>query len=325
MLGVKQTCSGLLLMAILLAGCTQAVQVPGPEPEVTGIMLDLGQDEAAPGSRVPLRVIADFSDGSTSDVTSETSFTVKPAESAVVDSGVLVVSSQVRSGDTIEVVASYGEFTASSTVLTKYSLAETVALNENGLPVIINCTAIDVLVNKERNLPANYIPPDLVKPDVRFSFSGEHERQLMRAEAARALEELFAAAKAEGIELAAVSGYRSYETQKRIFNNNVANKGLEEASKFSARPGQSEHQTGLAMDVSAASVGYRLVQEFGETKEGQWLKEHAHKFGFIIRYPKGKEHITGYLYEPWHLRYVGRPLAQILVQSELTLEEFFIK
>lgn len=144
----------------------------------------------------------------------------------------------------------------------------------------------------------------------------------MRAEAARALEELFRQAAAEGIELAGVSGYRSYQRQEAIFNYRARERGEEVANRTSARPGQSEHQTGLAMDVSSASVGYALIEDFGNTKEGLWLAENAPRFGFIIRYPKGKEHLTGYSYEPWHIRYVGVEAAQEIAARGLILEEY---
>ena len=87
-------------------------------------------------------------------------------------------------------------------------------------------------------------------------------------------------------------------------------------------PGSSEHQTGLTIDVSAQSVSYRLDQSFGDTKEGKWLAKHCHEYGFIIRYPEGKTHITGYDYEPWHLRYVGVDTAKEITGSGLTLEEY---
>jgi hypothetical protein len=139
--------------------------------------------------------------------------------------------------------------------------------------------------------------------------------------AAQALEQLFARAAAEGIELAGVSAYRSYPRQATIFRENWE-QDPEEANRSSARPGESEHQTGLAIDVSSPSVNYVLTQAFGETEEGRWLAQNAADFGFILRYPQGKEDITGYLYEPWHIRYVGRPAAEAIAQSGLTLEEF---
>lgn len=189
--------------------------------------------------------------------------------------------------------------------------------------VVTNAQAMTVIVNKQRSLPEGYEPSDLVEPDVPFSFDGPHEKRQMRKEAAEALEKLFAGAKADGIELRAVSGYRSYQRQVSIYNNNVKTKGEEYASRVSAVPGRSEHQTGLAMDVSSPSVGNVLEEVFGSSKEGEWLDEHAAQYGFIIRYPKGEEDVTGYVYEPWHIRYVGADLAPDVVQSGLTLEEYF--
>ncbi len=178
------------------------------------------------------------------------------------------------------------------------------------------------LVNKEHPLPPEYVPSDLVVPNVPFSFAEDHPKKQMRQEAAEALENLFAAAAKDGIHLVAVSGFRSYERQEAIFQRNASQMGEAEANRVSARPGESEHQTGLAMDVSAASVDYRLTEEFGSTEEGRWLQNNAARFGFIIRYPKEKEHVTGYQYEPWHLRYVGSSAAQTIANKALTLEEF---
>ena len=178
------------------------------------------------------------------------------------------------------------------------------------------------LVNKEHPLPPEYVPSDLVVPNVPFSFAEDHPKKQMRQEAAEALENLFAAAAKDGIHLVAVSGFRSYERQEAIFQRNASQMGEAEANRVRARPGESEHQTGLAMDVSAASVDYRLTEEFGSTEEGRWLQNNAARFGFIIRYPKEKEHVTGYQYEPWHLRYVGSSAAQTIANKALTLEEF---
>ena len=134
---------------------------------------------------------------------------------------------------------------------------------------------------------------------------------------------LFAEAKKEKFNLIARSGYRSYQTQKALYNNNVASKGQAHADKYSAKPGKSEHQTGLSIDITCAAVNFQLTSGFGETKEGLWVKENAHKFGFIIRYPIGKESIVGYAYEPWHLRYLGVELSTKIFDSGLTMEEYF--
>jgi len=183
--------------------------------------------------------------------------------------------------------------------------------------------SVAVLVNKQNSLPADYVPPDLVYVDIPFTFNEKVEKRMMRKEAAEKLEELFKAAKEENIILYGVSGYRSYQTQKSLFAYYVQRDGSEEkANMISARPGQSEHQTGLAMDVSCQSVNFGLNENFGDTTEYTWLKDNAHRFGFIVRYQKGKEHITGYSYEPWHLRYVGVELATALYEQDLTYEEY---
>jgi len=189
-------------------------------------------------------------------------------------------------------------------------------------PASAEAKAAILLVNKQNSLDASYKPDDLVVPDVKFSFDGDNPKKQLQRVAAEALERLFAAAEKDGIELRAVSGYRSYATQKAIFERNAKLKGEAEANRTSAYPGQSEHQTGLAMDVSAASVNYALEEAFGETVEGIWLAEHAAEFGFIIRYPQEKEEITGYKYEPWHLRYVGVDVAEYVTAQGLTLEEY---
>jgi zinc D-Ala-D-Ala carboxypeptidase len=183
--------------------------------------------------------------------------------------------------------------------------------------------SLTVVVNKKRELPADYVPPDLVEPDVTFSFEGTAEKKLMRKEAAEALAELFKAAEKDGIDLVAVSGYRSYERQQATYQSALQRKGMANTSKYNARPGHSEHQTGLAMDVSSSIVNYQLIESFGETKAGRWLAEHAAEHGFIIRYPKGKEDVTGYAYEPWHIRYVGKELAKELNEKGQVMEEYF--
>lgn len=180
-----------------------------------------------------------------------------------------------------------------------------------------------VLVNRKYLLPSTYIPKNLVVPNVDFSFSYVNDKRKMRKIAATALEKLFAAAKEKGITLYGVSGYRSYARQKEIYDRNVDIRGKAATDAVSAMPGSSEHQTGLTIDVSAKSVSYRLDQSFGDTKEGKWLAKHCHEYGFIIRYPYNKEKITGYSYEPWHIRYVGTTVATYLYQNDLTLEEYY--
>ena len=125
------------------------------------------------------------------------------------------------------------------------------------------------------------------------------------------------AAAEEGLNLWIGSGYRSYQDQEIIYNNYVAMDGVEMADTYSARPGYSEHQTGLVIDCNT------IDDAFGNTPESAWLAEHAHEYGFVIRYPKGKEDITGYQYEPWHIRYVGSKVATECYERGICLEEYF--
>lgn len=194
----------------------------------------------------------------------------------------------------------------------------------DGKLVIQNPLNILALVNKEFALPDHYAPEDLVRPKVPFSFGDiDIEKSYMRKEAADHLELLFNAAEQAGIEIFAVSGYRSYERQVDVFAAKANQVGEQAAATVVAVPGFSEHQTGLAMDISSRSINLELIEKFEETKEGKWLAENAHKFGFILRYPKGKEEITGYQYEPWHFRYVGIEVATTMFEKDLTLEEYF--
>lgn len=184
-----------------------------------------------------------------------------------------------------------------------------------------NTDSIVVLANKTHYLPSSYEPSDLITPDVPFCI-GEMQ---MREEAAKQLEAMFQAAKEEGVHLIARSGYRSYNTQKMVFQRNVDKNGLQKALTYSARPGQSEHQTGLAMDITSKDVNYLLVESFEETEAFHWLQEHAQEYGFILRYPKDRTEETGYQYEPWHFRYVGTFTATYIKENQLILEDYIIQ
>ena len=129
-------------------------------------------------------------------------------------------------------------------------------------------------------------------------------------------------AKEEGIILNIRSGFRSYETQETLYNNYIARDGLEKASRYSAKPGYSEHQTGLAIDITTEDTTISIGDWFNDTKQAEWLYNNAYKYGFILRYPKGKEHITGYKYESWHYRYVGIEHSKNFAMNDLTLEEY---
>lgn len=195
---------------------------------------------------------------------------------------------------------------------------------EQDVIIVDNPGALDVLVNRKNNLPDTYVPKDLVALTEVPTVLSNPEINQLRKIAYEALIDLFLAAKEEeSYELHARSGYRSYNTQVSLYSSYVKNHGQKAADTFSAKPGQSEHQTGLSMDITCANMNFQLDDSFGETEEGKWVAENAHRFGFIIRYPKGKEDITGYMYEPWHIRYLGIELATKVYESGLTLEEYF--
>ena len=167
-----------------------------------------------------------------------------------------------------------------------------------------------VIANKTYSLPSNFAPNNLVTINGYIKVVDYVKDAFLS---------LSSDAKAIGLNIYASSGYRSYSNQKYIYENYVSMDGKENADRYSARAGYSEHQTGLAIDVNTIDMS------FDNTSESVWLRENAYKYGFIIRYPKGKEEITGYMYEPWHIRYVGKELSNKLYKdgSYITLEEYY--
>ncbi|MDN4606352.1 M15 family metallopeptidase [Sporosarcina highlanderae] len=161
-----------------------------------------------------------------------------------------------------------------------------------------------LIANKRYPLPSTFAP-------------GESK------EARDAFEEMSAEAKLSGINLTAFSTYRSYEYQVSLYDRYVKKDGVERADQYSARPGYSEHQTGLAFDIGEVNYEKHWASSsFGETEAGKWVAANAHRYGFIMRYPKGKEEITGYMYEAWHFRYVGEEIAEEIFKRNVTLEEY---
>ncbi len=180
-----------------------------------------------------------------------------------------------------------------------------------------------ILVNKEYGLPKDYVPSDLTPVNVTFAQGVAESKKQMRADAAKALEEMFAAALEDGIELLGISGYRSYYTQRNIYERRLQEAGEEHVSRYNAKPGHSEHQTGLAMDVGCP--GYvDLTERFARTPAYRWIQKNAHLYGFIIRYTEYGEEETGYAFEPWHVRYVGKE-ATAIWESGLTMEAYVEK
>lgn len=185
-----------------------------------------------------------------------------------------------------------------------------------------NSASLWVVVNKGRKLPSDYVPADLVTPNIRLRQAGSSQNMQLRSDAAMALASLVGGAKSAGFSLMLASGYRSYGYQTSLYNGYVSSQGRTEADRTSARPGHSEHQTGLAADLEPASRVCEIKKCFGDMAEGQWLAGNAQLYGFVVRYPAGKESLTGYDYEPWHVRYVGVELATQLYNQGETLEQF---
>lgn len=185
--------------------------------------------------------------------------------------------------------------------------------------------SIWVIANKARPLnPSGYIPADLVIPSVPLRYDTTYEEMKLRKEAAESLQEMTNDAKSESVNLKLASGYRSYNLQTSVYNNFVKTQGRATADTQSARPGYSEHQTGLAADLEPVDRSCEIADCFATTKEGVWLAANSYKYGYIVRYLPGKQNIVGYKYEPWHFRYVGRELAAELKKLDNpTLEEFF--
>lgn len=232
----------------------------------------------------------------------------------------IIISNHALTADEEIITVMYKEFKDEINIKVFNSLEDNLDADDT----ITNPSSYDVVVNKSRNLLSTYVPDDLVSVNELPTSLQNPEVNQLRKVAFEALKDLFLHAQEEkSLKLYARSGYRSYNTQKSLYSSYVRNNGQEAADKFSAKPGQSEHQTGLAMDITCEAMNYKLDDTFGETEEGKWVMENAHRFGFVIRYPKGKEEITGYQYEPWHLRYVGLSLSKEIHEKNITLEEYF--
>lgn len=183
-----------------------------------------------------------------------------------------------------------------------------------------------VIVNKTRRLnPANYTPANLVTPNIPLRDNITNDEKQVSADMTTALEKMVDDANTQGVHFNLQSGYRSYQFQVKLYNTYVREQSKSVADSQSARPGYSEHQTGLAVDLGGTSKPSCNVEDcFAKTIEGKWLAANAYSYGFIIRYPSGKEDITGYVYEPWHIRYVGTALSEQMHEHGIeTLEQFF--
>lgn len=178
--------------------------------------------------------------------------------------------------------------------------------------------SFNILVNKYHYLPSDYVPKNLTAIKEEYAVSG----MKLVDYAKDAFEEMASAAKEEGYTIRAMSSYRSYDYQKNLYNRYVRQDGQQQADTYSARAGYSEHQTGLAVDIDNGKISYT---DFENTKEFGWMQEHAHEYGFILRYPKSKVDVTGYQYESWHYRYVGKEIAKRIHETNMTYDEYYVR
>ncbi len=175
-----------------------------------------------------------------------------------------------------------------------------------------------ILVNKYIYLGEDYVPDNLEDISTNYSRSGMR----LVSSAKDAFETLAEQALKDNKKVIAMSSYRSYQYQVNLYNRYVANEGVNAADTYSARPGYSEHQTGLCVDVYDGVIDYT---NFEKSDSYNWMMDNAYKYGFILRYPKGKENITGYQYESWHYRYVGKKIAKYIHDNDITFDEYYVR
>ncbi len=180
-----------------------------------------------------------------------------------------------------------------------------------------------VLIKKGFVIPKDYEPKDLIIPNIPIAPDTENKK--LRKDAAQALENMYQDALKEGYQLVLNSGYRSYESQTEIYNEYFKKYDEVTAAGLVAKPGSSEHQLGLGIDLTSQSVIDKKRLVFGDTKEYRWVVKNAYKYGFILRYPKDRSSLTGTANEPWHLRYVGKKAAKIIYDNDWTLEDYILK
>jgi LAS superfamily LD-carboxypeptidase LdcB len=248
----------------------------------------------------------------------------------------------VQPGDTLSVIAALynvtvGELMAANGIEDPLALQPGMVLRIPGVPASVRPTptpgptsdpgatqppevTLLQLVDKQHPLPDGYAPDDLIS--VTFPYIAPGYTATLRSEAYSAIVEMLDAAAVSGHDIRVVSGYRSYQDQVVTYQRWVDTLGEEEANRISAKPGYSEHQLGTTADLGSADFGWDLTEGFGATPAGKWLQNNCDKFGFALSYPPGKESITGYAYEPWHFRYIGREAAADWKASGLTLNQF---
>ncbi len=175
-----------------------------------------------------------------------------------------------------------------------------------------------ILINKHIYLKEDYIPDDLVKISEKYTSSTKY----LVKEANIWLEKMIEDIKKDNLNIRIISAYRSYDYQKELYNKYVTKDGISLADTYSARPGYSEHQTGLVIDIDNGITNY---EDFESTEEYKWMQSNSYKYGYILRYPKDKQNITGFIYESWHYRYVGKEIAKYIHENDITFDEYYVR
>ena len=280
-----------VLSMLLLAGCANDKE--------DNAVSDVSTSETTTVTETSETVTTEAQTVCVTETVTETD-TLPPETTAVTTTTVTTVTTVTTTVQTTPPVTTTTAATTPPPVTTPPPASGTTS-NGHTLTVENGITYVDgvLVANKTYALPDSYNPGGL---------TGDTYAAFM---------EMQSAASAQGLSIFVKSGYRSYWDQRYIYNGYVARDGQAAADRYSARAGHSEHQSGMAIDVNSTS------QSFADTPEGVWLKNNCHLYGFIIRYPEGKEGITGYMYEPWHVRYVGRDVAAKIKESGLCFEEYF--
>ncbi len=278
----------LVLICVLLASCKETqVETAAPATEVTEAITLPVQTVAVETTEVIETTAVTTTEVTTTEVTTTAATTAEATVATTTAAATAATAApEPQKSAHIKTVLD-GEYTYGEGV-------EPVIENIDGFTYVNGI----LIVNKTYSLPEDYNPGEL------------------NPEAKAAFEEMRAAAAVEGLTLKIISGFRPYSQQYRTYNNYSKRDGKELADRYSARAGHSEHQSGFAMDLNS------LSESFGNTAEGIWLAEHCAEYGFILRYGKDKESSTGFMYEPWHIRYLGVEIATAVTESGLSLEEY---
>ncbi len=285
--------------AVMLAACgaettetnDAAETLPAPPVSVSEATIDT---VAPPETTEKTEETTTMPTETTTETTIETTAETAVQTTATAETAETTAKKPATSAAPAATTAAAPAMTAPTVREGEYPEGETTVENIDGFTYVNGI----LIANKTYLLPADYDPGKILP------------------EAQTAFDTMRAAAKEEGLTLKIVSGYRSYQKQDKVYHNYAARDGAALADRYSARAGSSEHQTGYAMDINS------VRQSFAETKEGKWLAAHCAEYGFILRYPKDKEAETGFMYEPWHVRYLGVELAQKITDSGLCLEEY---